>query len=66
MEFDGLIAHNIPQAIHELRSVKSDSINMKSDLIYQMIDKGRYDIASTTNKSYTKAIIESLITFLNN
>jgi len=63
---DGLIAHNVPQAIHELRTVKADAIEMKRDLIYQMITKGEYNISNTCKKSYTKDVIDALITFLNN
>lgn len=66
MEFDGLIAHDLPLAIHELRTVKADAIDMKKDLIFQIINKGSYNIATNTKRSYTKAIIDSLITFLNN
>jgi len=65
MEFDGLIAHNLPTAINELRTVKSDCIDLKKDLVNKMLHDGVYTLPSTEKLSYTKLIIDQLITFLN-
>ncbi len=65
MEFDSLLAHNLPQTIREFRTVKSDSSNLKIDLINQMISSGKYDLPKHKTKSYTKLIIDSLVYFLN-
>ncbi len=65
MEFDSLLAHNLPQTIKEFRTVKSDSSNLKVDLINQMISSGKYDLPHHKTKSYTKLIIDSLVYFLN-
>ncbi len=65
MEFDSLLAHNLPQTIKEFRTVKSDSSNLKVDLINQMISSGKYELPKHKTKSYTKLIIDSLVYFLN-
>ena len=65
MEFDALIAHNNINTIREFHTVKSDSIDMKKDLNVQMISTGEYNLSNKKSKSYTKLIIDSLITFLS-
>ena len=65
MEFDSLLAHNLSQAIREFRTVKSDSSNLKVDLINQIISTGKYELPKHKTKSYTKLIIDSLVHFLN-
>lgn len=66
MEFDGLISHNIPTVINELRTVKSDCIDLKKDLVNKMLQDGEYTMPTTDRHSYTKQVIDTLITFLNN
>jgi DNA-directed RNA polymerase beta subunit len=66
MEFDGLLAHNVLAAIRELRSVKSDSYELKTDLINQILQTGVYNLPKHQSKGYTKQIIDALIIFLNN
>jgi len=66
MEFDGLISHNLPTVINELRTVKSDCTDLKKDLVNQMLHEGVYTLPSTKKVSYTKLVIDKLITFLNN
>lgn len=65
MEFDGLISHNLPITINELRTVKSDCIDMKKDLVNQMLQEGEYTMPTSERNSYTKLVIDKLITFLN-
>lgn len=65
MEFDSLLAHNLIQTIREFRTVKSDSSNLKIDLINQMVSEGEYNLPTNKTKSYTKLIIDSLVSFLN-
>ncbi len=64
-EFDALLAHNAIESIRELRTVKSDSQEMKADLISQMLMKGHYDLPEIKNRGFTKQVIDALITFLN-
>lgn len=66
MEFDGLISHNLPTVITELRTVKSDCIDLKKDLVNKMLHDGEYNMPTTEKNSYTKLVIDTLITFLNN
>jgi len=66
MEFDGLISHNLPTVINELRTVKSDCTDLKKDLVNQMLHDGVYTLPSSKKVSYTKLVIDKLITFLNN
>jgi hypothetical protein len=66
MEFDGLISHNLPNTINELRTVKSDCIDLKKDLVNQIIHDGEYNFPNLERISYTKLVIDKLITFLNN
>lgn len=66
MEFDALIAHNNIETIKEFHTVKSDSIDCKKDLNAQMIVTGRYNMPKVEqSKSYTRMIINSLMTFLS-
>lgn len=67
MEMDALIAHGlVDYVIPELRTVKSDCIDMKSDLITQIIKTGEYHMKeSSLNSSYTKSVIDSLMMFLS-
>ena len=67
MEFDGLFAHHCPRTISELRTVKNDNRNLKSELIQQILTTGNYNLpnTSTGSASYTKLIIDSLIDFIN-
>lgn len=65
MEFDALIAHNNINSIKEFHTVKSDCIDLKNNLIAQLIDSGQYELPTYKSKSYTKMIIDSLMTFLN-
>lgn len=66
MEFDGMLAHAVPRAIKELRTVKNDSHVLKLDLIIQMLTQGYYNMPETKQTtSYTKMMIDSLIEFIN-
>lgn len=67
MEFDGLFAHNLPRVIAELRTVKNDSQNLKSELIHQILTNGDYTLPNSfQDSSNTKLIIDGLIEFINN
>jgi len=66
MEFDALLASNLLQTIREMRSVKSDGISLKSDLVDQIVTSGSYNLPNTVPPSYTKRIIDSLLTFVSN
>jgi DNA-directed RNA polymerase beta subunit len=65
MEFDALIAHNNLNTIREFHTVKSDSIDMKEHLVHQMTTNERYEVPQYKSESYTKLIIDSLMTFLS-
>jgi DNA-directed RNA polymerase beta subunit len=65
MEVDGLIAHSAIKTLKEIRSVKSTSINLKKDLINQIITNGGYTLPNDNSKSFVKVMIDSLITFMN-
>lgn len=65
MELDALLAHNALKTISEIRSVKSDAIGLKSDLVAQVLKDGVYTLPRGQKQSYTKQVIDSMITFLN-
>lgn len=65
MEFDAFLAHNCINTIRELRSVKSDAINLKPEMVSQLINNGVYDLPATKPKSFTRDIIKAYIKFLN-
>lgn len=65
MEFDALIAHNNLNTIREFHTVKSDSIDMKSSLIESILSTGQYQVPDYKTESYTKLIIDSLMSFLS-
>jgi DNA-directed RNA polymerase beta subunit len=65
MEFDAFLSHNNMNVIRELRTVKSDALNLKSEMVSQLINNGVYDLPSTKPKSYTRDIIKAYIKFLN-
>lgn len=66
MEFDALIAHNNMNSIKEFHTVKSDcNRETKDNLVMQIVTKGEYEMPKYKAKSYTKMIIDSLMTFLN-
>jgi DNA-directed RNA polymerase beta subunit len=67
MEFDGLLAHNVPSAVKELRTVKNDSQAAKIDITTQIISTNTYHLPEITNDSFspTKEIIEACMKFLN-
>jgi DNA-directed RNA polymerase beta subunit len=65
MEFDAFLAHNCMNVIRELRTVKSDAMNLKSEMVSQLINTGVYDLPTIKPKSFTRDIIKSYIKFLN-
>ena len=65
MEFDALIAHNNLNTIREFHTVKSDSVDMKSPLVESILSTGQYQVPDYKTDSYTKLIIDSLMTFLS-
>lgn len=65
MEFDALLAHNCIDVIRELRTVKSDAMNLKSEMVSQLINTGVYDLPTIKPKSFTRDIIKAYIKFLN-
>jgi len=65
MEFDALLAHNCMEVIKELRTVKSDATNLKSEMVSQLINTGVYDLPTIKPKSFTRDIITAYIKFLN-
>lgn len=65
MEFDALIAHNNLNTIREFHTVKSDSIDMKASLIENILSTGQYQVPDYKTESYTKLIIDSLMSFLS-
>jgi DNA-directed RNA polymerase beta subunit len=65
MEFDALLGHDAIQAVKEIRTVKSDALHLKSDLVNQMLNTGTYNLPNDKSKSYTKTIIDSLMVFIN-
>jgi DNA-directed RNA polymerase beta subunit len=65
MEFDALLAHNCINVIKELRTVKSDALNLKPEMVTQLISTGSYELPNTKPKSFTKDIIKAYVTFLN-
>lgn len=51
--------------MNELRTVKNDSKDLKTDLTHQIIVNGTYDLPETKAiTNYTKTIIESYMDFL--
>lgn len=66
MEFDGLLAHSALRTIKELRTVKNDRRELKTDMVHQIISNGQYNLPENKNsQNFTKTIIESFMTFLN-
>lgn len=65
MEFDAFLGHNCIDTIRELRTVKSDAMNLKPEMVSQLINSGVYDLPSTKPKSFTRDIIKAYIKFLN-
>ena len=66
MEFDGLLAHSTLRVIKELRTVKNDNRELKTDMVHQIISNGEYNMPDNNNsQSFTKTIIESFMNFLN-
>lgn len=66
MEFDGLLAHATLKTMSELRSVKNDGRELKTDMTHQIISNGVYHMPQTkTAPNFTKTIIESYMNFLN-
>ncbi len=53
------------EVIRELRTVKSDAMNLKSEMVSQLITTGVYDLPTIKPKSFTRDIIKSYIRFLN-
>jgi hypothetical protein len=52
--------------MQELRTVKNDNQKMKVDMTRQIVTTGSYELPQNMNvTSYTKMIIDSLMTFLN-
>lgn len=62
---DGLLGHSATHTIQELRTVKNDTQSLKVDLATQIITNGGYDLPTSKHMSYTKLIIDSLMTFIN-
>lgn len=66
MEFDALLGHNVLRTMKELRTVKNDSKELKTDMTQQIITKGYYELPETKSiTNFTKTIIESYMEFLN-
>lgn len=65
MEFDALIAHNNLNTIREFHTVKSDCIDMKHHLLSEIMLNNQYEVPFHKTESYTKLIIDSLMTFLS-
>jgi hypothetical protein len=65
MEMDSLLSHNTIEAIKEFRTVKSDAMNLKSELVSQIMSTGTYNLPPIKPKNFTRDIIKSYITFLN-
>lgn len=64
MEFDGLLAHEAISTTKELRTVKSDAIALKKQLLEQFLITGQYKLPDVKIQSHTKLIIQALLTFL--
>lgn len=65
MEFDALIAHNNLNTIREFHTVKSDSVDMKHQLLSEIMLNNQYEVPIHKTDSYTKLIIDALMTFLS-
>ena len=67
MEQEAIAANGCTKALKELLTVKSDYIDMKSDLLKQLIETCQYNIPEidNTEKGGTKRTISTLIEFLN-
>ncbi len=66
MEFDGILGHSAMQTMKELRTIKNDCQSLKMDMASQILTHNSYNMPqSNTSTSYTKLMIDSLISFLN-
>ena len=65
MELEGLIANGITRGTQEFLTVKSDYIDGKPDLCYQMAKNGKYNMPDIKIKGGTSRVVSILSKFLN-
>lgn len=65
MELDALLGHGCISVVKELRSVKSTAIDLKSDLISQILSNGVYNLPELTENDRILSTINSLINAAN-
>jgi len=61
MELDALLAHGCTNVVREIRSVKSTSLELKPDLISQILNKGYYNLPEEIDDDRILSTVSSLI-----